>query len=58
MNITLVATRQQGEKVFAAATPWGALPFRWTEKLGRVDAIVDIAGRKLKLSISNNSTIP
>lgn len=48
IKMTLVAVRSGDEPVFAAATPWGAFPFRWKggELLG------DIAGRTLELRLS------
>jgi len=48
MEITLVAVSPGDEQVFAAATPWGAFPFR------RINGNFtgDIAGRTLELKLS------
>ena len=48
LKITLVAVRPGDEHVFAAATPWGAFPFR------RINGNFtgDIAGRTLQLKLS------
>lgn len=48
IKMVLVAVRPNDEQVFAAATPWGAFPFRRSND----DFTGDIAGRALELKLS------